>query len=130
MRTANAAGIRDLELHNHGYELIHLKGDLEICRDDHLYLTGEESNDRAEIGRFSSSDYDSIKRFEAMLAEYVEAFDAIRTGLEVGNVQMPRVRSLSEEMPYLAKYRELGRVMALGADVSIVWTFFIATQFV
>jgi phytoene dehydrogenase-like protein len=61
--------IRDLEMHEHGYELIHLKGDLEICRDDHLYLTGEESNDRAEIGRFSSSDYDSIKRFEAMLAE-------------------------------------------------------------
>jgi len=61
--------IRDLELHQHGYELIHLKGGLEICREDHLYLTGEEANDRAEIGRFSSSDYDAIKRFEAMLAE-------------------------------------------------------------
>jgi phytoene dehydrogenase-like protein len=61
--------IRDLELHEHGYELIHLKGDLEICRDDHLYLTGKDSNDRAEIGRFSSSDYDAIEQFEAMLAE-------------------------------------------------------------
>jgi len=61
--------IRDLELHEHGYEPIHFKGDLEICRNDHLYLTGEESNDRAEIGRFSSSDYDAIGRFETMLAE-------------------------------------------------------------
>ena len=61
--------IRDLELHQHGYELIHLKGNLEICREDHLFLTGEEANDRAEIGRFSSRDYDAIERFEAMLAE-------------------------------------------------------------
>jgi phytoene dehydrogenase-like protein len=61
--------IRDLELHQHGYELIHFKGDLEICQDDHLFLTGEETNDRAEIGRFSSRDYDAIKRFEAMLEE-------------------------------------------------------------
>ncbi len=61
--------IRDLELHKHGYDLIHLKGDLEICRDDHLYLTGEEANDRAEVDRFSNTDYDAMKQFEAMLAE-------------------------------------------------------------
>lgn len=61
--------IHDLELHAHGYELIHLKGDLEICRDDHLFLTGDEAADRAEVGRFSSSDYDSIRRFEAMLSQ-------------------------------------------------------------
>ena len=61
--------IRDLELHKHGYELIHLEGDLEICREDHLFLTGDEANDRAEIGRFSSRDYDAMQRFEAMLWE-------------------------------------------------------------
>jgi phytoene dehydrogenase-like protein len=61
--------IRDLELHRHGYELLHFQGHLELCRDDHLFLTGEESNDRAEIGRYSGSDYDSMERFEAMVAE-------------------------------------------------------------
>jgi phytoene dehydrogenase-like protein len=61
--------VRDLELHEHGYELIPLAGDLEICRDDHLFLTGDEANDRAEIGRYSKTDYDAIKRFEAMLRE-------------------------------------------------------------
>ncbi len=61
--------IRDLELHKHGYELIHFKGDVEICRDDHLYLNGDESNDSAEIGRFSNTDYGAMKEFEVMLEE-------------------------------------------------------------
>ena len=61
--------IRDLELHEYGYELIHLNGNVEICRDDHLYLTGEAPNDRAEIGRFSGVDYDAIEQFDAMLTE-------------------------------------------------------------
>lgn len=61
--------VRDLELRENGYELIHLKGGVELCRDDHLFLTGDETNDRAEIGRFSSRDYDAMKRFEVMLAE-------------------------------------------------------------
>ncbi len=54
--------------------------------------------------------------FEALLAEFAEAFEAIRAGLEVGNAQMPAIRSLAEEMPYLAKFRDLGRVLALGAE--------------
>ena len=61
--------IRDLELHKHGYELIHLAGDVEICRDDYLFLNGDEANDRAEIGRFSDRDYDAIQQFEAMLSK-------------------------------------------------------------
>ena len=61
--------IRDLELHEHGYELIPLKGDLEICRNDALYLTGDEANDRAEISRYSGRDYDAIQRFNAMLED-------------------------------------------------------------
>lgn len=61
--------IRDLELREHGYEIIPMNGSVEICRDDHLYLNGEEANDRAEIGRFSSCDYDAIQRFNAMLEE-------------------------------------------------------------
>ena len=61
--------VRDLELDQRGYEFIPLKGDLEVCRDDYLYLSGEESNDRAEVGRFSASDYDAMVRFQAMLQE-------------------------------------------------------------
>ena len=61
--------IRDLELHRHGYELIHLSGSVDICREDYLYLTGDETNDRAEIGRFSARDYDAMRDFEAMLDE-------------------------------------------------------------
>ena len=61
--------IRDLELRDHGFELIELKGDVEICRDDYLYLNGDDANDRAEIGRFSATDYEAIQRFDAMLEE-------------------------------------------------------------
>ena len=61
--------IRDLQLEQHGYELIPLAGDVEICGEDHLFLNGEEANDRAEIGRYSAVDYDAMLRFEAMLEE-------------------------------------------------------------
>lgn len=61
--------IRDLQLMDHGYEFIPLRGDLELCGDEHLYLTGEETNDRAQVGRFSTTDYDAMVRFEAMLQE-------------------------------------------------------------
>lgn len=94
--------IRDLELREHGYELIHLKGGLEICRDDHLYLTGEESNDRAEIGRFSSSDYDATKRFEAMLAE---------AGTVIRNQWLREPPSLSGE------FMDLMSMLKAGLDV-------------
>ncbi len=94
--------IRDLELREHGYELIHLKGELEICRDDHLYLTGDEANDRAEIGRFSSRDYDAIKRFEAMLAE---------TGTVVRNQWLREPPSLSGGFMDLLGMLKAGRDM-------------------
>ncbi|MEX0706691.1 MAG: NAD(P)/FAD-dependent oxidoreductase [Woeseia sp.] len=61
--------VRDLELGQHGYEFIPLKGSLELCRDDSLYLNGEETNDRTEVARFSECDYDAMVRFEAMLRE-------------------------------------------------------------
>ena len=59
--------VRDLELKKHGFELVDLKGDLEICRDDYLFLNGDETNDRAEIGRFSSVDYDAMEEFQGMI---------------------------------------------------------------
>ena len=42
------------------------------------------------------------------------AFEAIRKGLEVGNVSFPQM-DVDEQMPYLAKWRELGRMMTLQA---------------
>ena len=100
--------IRDLELHKHGYELIHLKGSLELCRDDHLLLLGDEAHDRAEIGRFSNSDYDSIQRFEEMLNEigevvrnqwlreppalrggFMDLLGFLKAGLDVRNLSEP-----------------------------------------
>ena len=64
--------IRDLELHAHGYEFIPLEGDVELCRDDHLFLNGDEDNDRREVGRFSARDYDAMQRFDAMVEEVGE----------------------------------------------------------
>jgi len=61
--------IRDLELVKHGFERIPMAGDLEICRDDHLFLTGEEANDRAQVGKYSAVDYDAMCRFKALVDE-------------------------------------------------------------
>ena len=55
--------------------------------------------------------------FEAMLEKFQDAFDAIRTGLEVGNAKMPPPRSLSEITTHpLDKFRDLARVMTMEAQ--------------
>jgi len=59
--------IRDLELAQHGFEMIRMAGTLAICGDDYLYLNGEENHDRKEVGRFSSRDYDAMCKFEEMI---------------------------------------------------------------
>ena len=88
--------IRDLELHKHGYELIHLAGDVEICRDDYLFLNGDEANDRAEIGRFSDRDYDAIQQFEAMLSKIgVVVRPQSRGWLRVSGVHSHSLKSFS-----------------------------------
>jgi len=54
--------------------------------------------------------------FWAMLDKFQEAFDAIRTGLEVGNAAMPPWRSSAEDISYLARFRELARAMSKEAQ--------------
>lgn len=53
--------------------------------------------------------------FQALLGSYQDAFDAIRTGLEVGNAMMP-LPGPSGVPPSLAKFRDLARVMAIEAQ--------------
>lgn len=59
--------IDDLELKRHGFEMIRLDGNLSVCGDDYLFLTGDAEHDRKEVGRFSSVDYDAMDRFDAMI---------------------------------------------------------------
>lgn len=55
---------------------------------------------------------------EALLDTFKQAFDAIKKGLEVGNVRMPTPRRFNEPMPYLPTFQRLARLMAMRADVS------------
>ncbi len=62
--------IRDLDLKRHGYQTIPIKGTFGPQLDGrYTLLTGDEANDRREIGKFSNRDYDSMRRFNAMLEE-------------------------------------------------------------
>lgn len=120
--------IRDLELRKHGYEFIHLKGSLEICRDDHLHLTGDAENDRAAIGRFSNSDFASIERFESLLSEigavvrnqWLREPPSLKGGFMdlVGMLKMGRdVRGLSVEQ----RHRLLQMFTSSAADIIDRW---------
>jgi phytoene dehydrogenase-like protein len=59
--------IRDLELKQHGFEMIRMDGTLAVCGDDHLFLCGDEKHDRKEVARFSNLDYDAMTQFDAMV---------------------------------------------------------------
>lgn len=59
--------IRDLELHQHGFEMIRMAGSLTVCDDNYLFLNNDEEHDRKEVGRFSSLDYDAMLRFDDMV---------------------------------------------------------------
>lgn len=59
--------IRDLELKSHGFEMLPLDGALAVCGDDYLFFTGDEEHDRAQVERFSTTDFDAIERFDAMV---------------------------------------------------------------
>jgi phytoene dehydrogenase-like protein len=64
--------IRDLELKQHGFEMIRMDGTLAICGDDYLFLCGDEEHDRKAVQRFSSNDYDAMVRFEAVVQQVGE----------------------------------------------------------
>lgn len=120
--------IRDLELRDHGYELIHLKGDVEICRDDHLFLTGEEANDRAEIGRFSDRDYDAIKRFDSLLEEigtvvrnqWMHEPPSLRGGF-IDLLGMLRAGRDMRRLPVELRHRLLQMFTSSAADIIDRW---------
>jgi phytoene dehydrogenase-like protein len=59
--------IRDLDLKRHGYEMLPLEGAIAVCGDDYILLTGNDEHDRREVERFSTSDFDSMKRFDSMV---------------------------------------------------------------
>ena len=59
--------IRDLELHKHGFEMIRMAGSLAVCNNDYLFLNDDEIHNRNEVGRFSSTDFDAMLRFDAMV---------------------------------------------------------------
>jgi phytoene dehydrogenase-like protein len=61
--------IRDLELSRHGFEMLPLEGALAVCGDDYVFLTEDEEHDRREVGRFSMTDFESMKQFDAMIQE-------------------------------------------------------------
>lgn len=56
-------------------------------------------------------------RLKGLFDSCQASFDAIRTGLEVGNAMLPPMRGPDEPLPYLAKWRALARLMALEADL-------------
>lgn len=120
--------IRDLELHRHGYQTVKLQGDLQICRDDHVFLNGNEANDRAEIGRFSSRDYDAMHRFDAMLREtgdvirnqWMREPPSIRAGL--GDlVGMLRAGNDVRRLPVERRHRLLQMFTSSAADIIFRW---------
>ena len=74
---------------------------------DALYAKWEE---------LQANGYPDDPEFWAMLDKFQDAFEAIRTGLEVGNSAMPPLRSISAGVPYLGEFRDLSRVMSMEAQ--------------
>jgi len=82
----------------------------ELCPEeglDELYARWEE---------LKASGYPDDPEFWTMLEKFQTAFEAIRTGLDVGNAAMPPLRSISEGVPYLKEFRDLARVMTMEAQ--------------
>lgn len=61
--------VRDLELKQHGFEMIKMGGKLVICNENHLFMTDDEAHNRKEIGRFSDTDYDAMVKFDGMIQD-------------------------------------------------------------
>ncbi len=61
--------IKDLELKNHGFDMIKMDGTVSICGDDTLFLNDDPENNRSEIGKFSTVDYYAMTRFDTMVQE-------------------------------------------------------------
>ena len=61
--------IADLSLERHGLEIMErAAGTLSLLDNDHLLLTRDDAQARAEIARFSAHDADRIKQFESEIS--------------------------------------------------------------
>jgi len=61
--------VQDLALKQHGFEMIKMGGKLVICGDEHLFMTDDEAHNRKAVGRFSSTDYDAMVKFDGMIQD-------------------------------------------------------------
>jgi phytoene dehydrogenase-like protein len=70
--------ISDLQLEQHGLEIMaRPAGTLSLLQDDHLLLTRDAAQARAEIARFSPRDATRIAEFDAEIAEVAMALRAL-----------------------------------------------------
>ncbi len=70
--------IRELELEQHGLEIMERPaGTLSLLNNDHLLLTRDEAQARAEIARFSRRDAGRMEAFESEIAEVALALRAL-----------------------------------------------------
>ncbi len=61
--------IEDLELKQHGFEMIKMDGTLNVCGDNFLFFNDDEDHNRNEVGRFSRTDYEAMEKFEKMFQD-------------------------------------------------------------
>lgn len=70
--------IKDLELERRGLQITALRSDFFPMLDGRsLLLTGEEQNDRREIGAFSAKDYEGLQEMKAVLDPLAKFFDQV-----------------------------------------------------
>ncbi len=90
----------------------------------HYFLLAAELMPGIDIGEFEER-WKALKEsgnindpeFLAMLEKFQEAFNAIRMGLEVGNVQMPTPSDwLNASMEHLGSFRHLARAFNIEAE--------------
>jgi phytoene dehydrogenase-like protein len=91
--------IEDLELKNHGFEMIKMDGTLSVCGDDYLFLNDDEDNNRSEVERFSSTDYDAMGKFDDM-------FQSV--GGVIRNQMLKEPPKLDAGLPDLLKLGSMG----------------------
>ena len=72
--------ISDLSLEQHGLEIMERPaGTLSLLENDHLLLTRDDAQARAEIARFSKRDADRIEQFEAEISAVAIALRELAT---------------------------------------------------
>lgn len=70
--------ISDLQLEQHGLDIMERPaGTLSLLQDDHLLLTRDDAQSRAEIARFSPRDASRMEEFEAEIAQVAMAIRAL-----------------------------------------------------